>query len=930
MSGKYPGGFVTAGAPAGYSVVFDGTGDQLTIPSSSAFAVGTTFTFECWIYPLTSGGVNGQPFFVNTTSAEIQVGYQSSTAWGVAANGVVWRLTTTTMPTLNAWNHIVVTRSGLGTNQTSLFLNGVRVANGTVADVWTSAGAANIGLAGSGTYTGYISNLRLVKGTAVYDPTQTTINVPTQLFPITNTSLLTCQSPNIIDNSSNAFAITANGNATASTFTPFVGYTAGASGFQPALGAAAPGVWTLDEATYYQQNRLWPIYDPYFNQTTLMLHGVGSNTANNSVFVDSSSNNFAITRNGNTTQGTFTPFSQTGWSNFFTAASSQTIGFANNAAFQFGAPSGNTNDFSVEFFSYPTTTAIFEPVCTGYTSATTYWGFGFNRTSGGANSAGQVQFYLTDNFNLQATSGLVVNTWNHIVAVRTGTTVSLFVNGIRQDTGTSSVDPNPTGSLYVGGEPLFLGRYLDGYVSNLRIVKGATLPYNANSATIAVPTSQLSAVTGTTFLSCQSNRFVDTSSSALPLSAVTGTPSVQTYSPFPPRTAYTALSVGGSGYFDGTGDSLASTTDFESSTSISTFTIDGWVYPTTFSTLINVIGGMVVSSGDQKSIAAEVNTSGQVALYWFDGAIKRCTGNSVMQLNAWNYFAIVVTSNAIAIYVNKTTADILSGTTTLTNRAQSTDLGVGAYYNNNAPAQYFNGYLSNIRYSTTARTISVPTTPFVSDGNTRWLLNYTNAGIIDSTADNVLETLGNASISTVQSKYGGSSMYFDGTGDYLLAPFSQNFQLGTGDFTIEFWINASASGTYNQVVGTLVSGTEAGTWRVGNRYNSTNTVFFARGSGGGFEEAQYTVNVNDGAWHHVACVRLAGVIYMYVDGVARALTAGSASISGTCSSSNAFYVGYNGRDNSYITGYLDDVRITKGIARYIGNFTPPTSQLQSQ
>jgi hypothetical protein len=127
MSGKYPGGFVQVGAPAGYSVYFDGTGDQLTIPSSSAFAVGTTFTFECWIYPLTSGGVNGQPFFVNTTSAEIQVGYQSSTAWGVAANGIVWRLTTTTMPTLNAWNHIVVTRSGLGTNQTSLFLNGTQV-----------------------------------------------------------------------------------------------------------------------------------------------------------------------------------------------------------------------------------------------------------------------------------------------------------------------------------------------------------------------------------------------------------------------------------------------------------------------------------------------------------------------------------------------------------------------------------------------------------------------------------------------------------------------------------------------------------------------------------------------------------------------------------------------------------------------------------
>jgi hypothetical protein len=179
-------------AVVGGSGYFDGTGDYLSAASSSAFAVGTVFTFECWIYPLSSGGVNGQPLFVNQTSAEIQVGYQSATAWGVAANGVVWRLTSTTIPTLNAWNHLVVVRSGLGTNQTSLFLNGVRVANGTVADTWTSAGAAQIGLSGSGTYTGYISSLRLVKGTAVYDPTLTTLTIPTApLTAVTNTQLLT-------------------------------------------------------------------------------------------------------------------------------------------------------------------------------------------------------------------------------------------------------------------------------------------------------------------------------------------------------------------------------------------------------------------------------------------------------------------------------------------------------------------------------------------------------------------------------------------------------------------------------------------------------------------------------------------------------------------------------------------------------------------
>jgi hypothetical protein len=59
--------------------------------------------------------------------------------------------------------------------------------------------------------------------------------------------------------------------------------------------------------------------DPNFNQTTLLLHGDGTNGAQNNTFLDSSTNTFTITRNGNTTQGTFSPFSLPNgeWSNYF-------------------------------------------------------------------------------------------------------------------------------------------------------------------------------------------------------------------------------------------------------------------------------------------------------------------------------------------------------------------------------------------------------------------------------------------------------------------------------------------------------------------------------------------------------------------------------------------------------------------------------------
>ena len=61
--------------------------------------------------------------------------------------------------------------------------------------------------------------------------------------------------------------------------------------------------------------------DPYFEYTTLLLSGNGTNGAQNNTFLDGSTNNFTITRNGNATQGTFSPFSQTGWGNYFNGSS---------------------------------------------------------------------------------------------------------------------------------------------------------------------------------------------------------------------------------------------------------------------------------------------------------------------------------------------------------------------------------------------------------------------------------------------------------------------------------------------------------------------------------------------------------------------------------------------------------------------------------
>ena len=98
--------------------------------------------------------------------------------------------------------------------------------------------------------------------------------------------------------------------------------------------------------------------DPFFYSVTSLLHGDGTNGGQNNTFLDSSTNNFTITRNGNTTQGAFSPFSQTGWSNYFDGTGDY-LTVADNTALDMGS-----SNFTIEGWYYPlgsasVSTAIF-------------------------------------------------------------------------------------------------------------------------------------------------------------------------------------------------------------------------------------------------------------------------------------------------------------------------------------------------------------------------------------------------------------------------------------------------------------------------------------------------------------------------------------------------------------------------------------------
>jgi hypothetical protein len=191
---------------------------------------------------------------------------------------------------------------------------------------------------------------------------------------------------------------------------------------------------------------------------------------------------------------------------------------------------------------------------------------------------------------------------------------------------------------------------------------------------------------------------------------------------------------------------------------------------------------------------------------------------------------------------------------------------------------------------------------------------------------NNLETVGNAQVSTSVVKYGTGSMYFDGSGDWLAGPPTPQTDLGSGDFTIEAWLYRTASGAASDS-GMVSRGAPSTLNGFVFAYTSANVLTFNFNYSGAIVTGVTVIPAN--TWTHVAVSRNGSTFRLFVNGVVDA-TATSTN-SQTTNASDVFYVGRAGYDSGRIvTGYLDDVRLTKGAARYIGNFTPPVARMPQQ
>ena len=652
--------------------------------------------------------------------------------------------------------------------------------------------------------------------------------------------------------------------------------------------------------------------DDQFNRVSFLSHFDGANNGVNNAFDDGSASNHTVTANGNVTQGSFGPFARPdGEFSVSFDGSGDYLQAANSADWDLG-----TGNFTWE--CYANITDI----------TRTQWFFSVFHTGSGQNawglrleSNGTLNAYFDENGDesvstigvAAANSGLTENAWHHIAVVKNGTgsnNIQIYVDGVSRVTGTY-------GAIFDTNLPFRVGRqgndtyaqYFLGQISNIRIIKGTAL-YTGN---FTPSTSKLTAITNTKLLTCQSNRFIDNSSSGHTVTP-SGNAAVTAFGPFLTSSVYDAAVNGASAYFDGSGDYLtvATSSDFDLGTG--DFTISTWLYSTNNNS-IGILGDMNISGGTDNYQLWWNHSVSQIRLG--TNNLSNMLGWAVtLNLNSWNNIVVSRASGAIKFFFN--------GTEITSRAADIGDLDGAAF---NAPTPVYigifndgtaplNGYATDVRIikGTAVNPSGIPAAPLTAITNTKLLLNIADGQAIDSAAQNNLTLVADSKISTAQKKIGTSSLYVDGSGDYVTFP---NTPFGTGDFTVECWVRCLGT-SYDK--GIWDNHTDSGSSDGLTLTRISEQQFRLFGTGELIRSGNFTIT---NTWVNVTVVRSSGTLNLFVNGVSQ----GTTTFTTNLNSSSDFVIGggrySGGPETGSLNAYIDEFR-TSHMARYTSNFTPAT------
>jgi hypothetical protein len=387
----------------------------------------------------------------------------------------------------------------------------------------------------------------------------------------------------------------------------------------------------------------------------------------------------------------------------------------------------------------------------------------------------------------------------------------------------------------------------------------------------------------------------------------------------------------GSVQFDGDGDylELADSGDWDHKQQ---FTWETWIYLKSYDTN----GALIVeqrSNGGSTGMQWYINTS-NVIIFNKNASTNLVTAPNTFTVGVWHHLAVCHDGSTIRIFMDGVIANSVPTSTVPDNVSEPLRIGKVDGYT----SYDLNGHLSNLRFVNGTALYTENFTPPIREleviPNTVLLAcqHKTDAShektgkTITVNGDAVANELTPGLLTSVV-KSGGSSaitgsVEFDGTGDYLSLSSSSDFAFGTGDFTVEGFINRSTLAETDNVIDCR-NGSSGG-WKV--QIESDGDISFYSEVSSGYPLGSDMFRTIAHEWYHFAFTRSGGTLFGFMNGVL--IT--SASHTSNYSTSIPCIIGARySEDEQYHKGFISNFRIIKGTALYTQDFIPPTSKLKN-
>ena len=641
------------------------------------------------------------------------------------------------------------------------------------------------------------------------------------------------------------------------------------------------------------------------NHTTLLATATGTSDNNN--ITDSSSNSHSITVNGDAHAGTFSPYRSGGYSTYFDGTGDYLTIPASSSL------DVSLSDTTIEGWFYTTSTSVKQCLWEFYSNDTNYVRLFFEGGDGNklwlnSNSSG------VERISVRSSATLSINTWYHIAVTRTHSSGAwaTYING-SVDSGASGTESasvsTATWPLDVGRDKVSTDRYWNGYISDFRIVKGSAITPPSGG-----PTERLEAVTNTSLLTCHLPYIADGSTNDHSVTP-NGDVCIKPFSPYDYE-EYDAAFNGGSVYFDGTGDALEISDSDDFDLSGGSWTIECWWYPITVNTYDGVFSqwnGPSVASGRNINVTWESN---KLYLFGYNGgtfisSLYHDVTASVLQ-KKWNHIAAVFDGTKTELYLNGKASGRAYVSSTNLSKNVTAPFRVAKHHRLSS-YYYSNSYISDVRVNKGTAVYTsdfIPPTAPLSSSGTSLHIKGTDASIIDKSQGANLKLVGDTTGSTDQVRTGvwanTKTMKFDGSGDYISFNETYDEFLESGTVgTIEWWGRLTSKSPRGTIIGNWLSNSG---WTID--YDTSHRIHITRnGSTSNFGNINLSFNV----WHHYAVVNSGTGLACYIDGTQIGtltnFTVGA-------NSSGAMRIGQRNDGSLNSQGYIQDFRITKGLARY--------------